>query len=387
MLRKNLEENTLADLQDVVAQRWPESETLDFKRDNYRINSTNPDDKKRQCKELLKDVSAFANTRGGDLILGIGEDKGAAASLVGIQTDNADGLKRQMIQIIRNGTDPKIPFSIHTVHIHDDFHAFIIRVRQSGHLHRVVYQGEQGGFFARNSGGVHEMDANEIAAKSQQSQTLRQQIEAFRKDRVQAIADAEMPIDLPSPHKIVLHLIPEEAFCGFEIGQQDLTYFLQWMPLLHFTGGWSQDHNVEGMVSFDRVPGMPSSGYVQLYRNGIIESVADDVTFFHPMDQSKKQRLFKTDYLREVPARLLNYLELYQRLGVNPPVWLFMSFVGMNGVGILSNDFLRSGGRPIKEKQILIPGREIEDFALDAKAFLKPGWDKLWNAAGFPYCP
>ena len=33
------------------------------------------------------------------------------------------------------------------------------------------------------------------------------------------------------------------------------------------------------MVSFDHLPGIPPSGYVQLYRDGIVESVADDVTF------------------------------------------------------------------------------------------------------------
>jgi hypothetical protein len=387
MLPKNLETINLSHLRQFVSDRATESQILDFKRDSYRLNNTNADDKKKQCKEFLKDASAFANTRGGDLILGIGEEKGAAASLVGIQTNDADGLKRQMIQVIRNGTVPKISFSIHTVHVKDDYHVFIIRVRQSGHLHRVVYQGEQGGFFARNSGGVHEMDAHEVTIKSQQSQTLKQKIERFRMDRVDAINNDEVPVELPSRHRMVLHLIPDESFCGFEIEQQDLLGFLQWMPMPHFTGGRSIEHNSEGMVSFDRNANLPSSGYVQLYRNGIVEAVANDVTFFLATDIGKKHRLFKTDYRRELPFAMENYLILLRNIGVLPPVWFSMSFVGLNGVEILSNDFLRSTGRPIREKKLTFPLQEIEDFAVDLNALLKPNWDKLWNAAGFPHSP
>jgi hypothetical protein len=387
MLPKSIETISLSHLHQLVSDRATESEILEFKRNNYRINNTNAEDKKRQCKELLKDTSAFANTRGGDLILGIAEDNGAAASLVGIQTGNADGLKRQMIQIIRNGTVPKIPFSIHTVHIKDDYHVFIVRVRQSGHLHRVVYQGKQGGFFGRNSGGVYEMDSHEVTLKSQQSQTLKQRIESFRKDRVDAIANDEMPVELASQHRMILHLIPEESYCGYEIEQQNLFAFLQWMPLPHFTGGWSYEHNSEGMVSFDRRTNHHSSGYVQLYRNGIVESVADDVTFFHPNDDGRRHRLFKTDYRRELPSAMKNYMTLLRNIGVQPPVWFCMSFLGLNGVEILSNDFLRSTGRPIRETRLLFSFQEIEDLDLDLIALLKPNWDKLWNAAGFPHSP
>jgi hypothetical protein len=333
--------------------------------------------------------SAYANaaTRGGDLILGIGENKGAAASLVGIQTENADGLKRQMIQIIRNGTVPKLPFSIHTVHIENDCHAFIIRVRQSVHLHRVVYQGEQGGFFARDSGGVHEMDSHEVAVKSQQSQTLKQRIEGFRKYRVDAVFNNDTPVELPSGQRMILHLIPEESFSGFEIEHPDLLWFLQWMPIPHFTGGWSYEHNSDGIVSFDRHADLPPSGYVQLYRNGVVEAVADDVTFFHPNDIAKKHRLFKTDYRRGLLSAMNTYMILLRNIGVQPPMWFSMSFVGLNAVEILSNDFLRSPGRPIREKKLLFPFQEIEDFDIDLKALLKPNWDKLWNAAGFPHSP
>lgn len=388
MLRQTLEDNSISDLQKLVTGGVTESVRIEFKRDNYRLSSSNPDDKKRQCKELLKDVSAFANSQGGDLIIGIEENNGAASSLVGVQTPDIDNLKRQMIAIIRNGTDPRIQFAIHTIPVASDHHAIVIRVQQGAHApHRVVYQGEQCGFWGRDSGGAHELDAREIADLSRRSQSLSDQITDFRRTRVEAIGEGNMPIELPTRQKLVLHLIPEAAFQDFHIEQQDLGFFLEHMPILHFTGGWSQEHNVNGMVSFDRQQGIPPSGYVQLYRSGIVESVADDVTFFLTADVAQRHRLFKTDYRQEVPSRFRNYFELYRRLGVNPPIWLFISFVGLDGVEILSNDFLRSTGRPIREVLLLAPGVEVDDFTTDPRTLLKPGWDYLWQAAGYPGSP
>jgi hypothetical protein len=388
MLPQILENTVLADLQKLVDRSVTESVRLDFKRDNYRLNSKSPEDKKNQCKELLKDTSALANAHGGDLILGIGEDKGAAASLVGIQIDSADALKRQIIAIMLNGISPKIAFSIHTVHVKDDYHAFIIRVRPSIHApHRVVYRGEQGKFWMRDSGGAHEMDAEEIADISRRSESLSQSIEGFRKDRVEVIQRNECPIPLITPQRLVIHLIPEEAFMDFEIKAQDLSYHhASMMPILHRTDGWTHEHNLSGLVTYDRaLPNLPTSGYVQLFTNGILEAVADDVTYFTPMDTEKRHLFFK-DYRREIPQPLHTYLRLMTEIGVSAPVWLFVSFLGLTGVEVYPQDILGRIGHPIRENMILAPGQVIEDFDTDIKSLIKMAFDRLWNAAGYEGC-
>ena len=387
MLPEILEHTTIADLKKLVTDRVPESIKLDYKRDNYRINNTNADDKEKQRKELLKDTSAFANSEGGDLIIGIDEDKGAAGTVTGFETADADGLKRQMIDIIRNGTDPNVAFSIHWVELSADRYVFIIRIRKSSHgPHKASYRGEPGTYWCRNSGGAHEMTPNEIAELSRQSKSLKDQIEDYRKGRVEAIARNETPVDLFTPQRMVFHFIPEAPFTGFEIKQQDFVHFAQWMLLLHDVGSWSHEHNSDGMVTFDRHTTPTPSAYVQLHRNGIIEAVADDVTWFHPSDTQKQNRYFNHDYIRMVPARIKNYFELYCRIGVPPPVWFFMSFIGLDGSRVWCNDFLRSPGRPIREKILLTPGQEIKDFGVEIKSLIEPGFAKLWNAAGYPNC-
>lgn len=69
MIDKPLESIEFEDIDRFVQERWPEGKTLDYKRDNYG-------GKDEDKKELLKDVSSFANTQGGDILIGIDEDKG-----------------------------------------------------------------------------------------------------------------------------------------------------------------------------------------------------------------------------------------------------------------------------------------------------------------------
>ncbi|TKJ42141.1 hypothetical protein CEE37_00245 [candidate division LCP-89 bacterium B3_LCP] len=64
--QKPVSELKLEDIKWLVNEKIPESYNLDYKRDNYEKNKTT---------ELAKDISAFANTSGGWLILGVAEDK------------------------------------------------------------------------------------------------------------------------------------------------------------------------------------------------------------------------------------------------------------------------------------------------------------------------
>lgn len=92
-------------------------------------------------------------------------------------------------------------------------------------------------------------------------------------------------------------------------------------------------------------------------------------------------------YRRELRSALKEYLTLLSNIAAQPPVWFSLSFVGLDGTEIFSNDFLRTPGRPIREKKLLFPLQEIEEVDVDPAVLLKPNWDKLWNAAGFSHSP
>ena len=95
-------------LQSLVDNRVPESRALDYKQEGLG----NADHQKR---EFLKDVSAFANTDGGELILGVAEDRderdqpsGVPARAIGIAGINPDAEILRIESIIRDGIQPRI---------------------------------------------------------------------------------------------------------------------------------------------------------------------------------------------------------------------------------------------------------------------------------------
>lgn len=79
-----------------------ESVTLDFKRE---INLQSFEDK----REFAKDVSAFANTKGGYIVFGK-EDPKEGGRIIGIDPNTFDSAK--MHQIITNGCDPPVDFDV-----------------------------------------------------------------------------------------------------------------------------------------------------------------------------------------------------------------------------------------------------------------------------------
>jgi hypothetical protein len=88
-----------------------ESETLDYKREQYKFNSNN-----NEKSELLKDILAFANAwrdTNAYILIGVSEKDGKG-EIEGIQSSNViDDANIQ--QFINSKTNNKIPFSCFTV--------------------------------------------------------------------------------------------------------------------------------------------------------------------------------------------------------------------------------------------------------------------------------
>lgn len=160
---KNLSALTLYDLQDLVEGQVAENVRLEYKRDLYGQNDNSK-------KELLKDVSALANSQGGYLIIGIEEFNGRADALYGVRCDNPDDETLRMEQVIRSGVEPNIAgiriryIKLTKLESNARRFLFIIFIPQSNYPpHRVIINNHNR-FYLRNSAGVHEPDIEELRA-------------------------------------------------------------------------------------------------------------------------------------------------------------------------------------------------------------------------------
>ena len=201
MLDKPLDQIGIADLQELIADMVREGKSIDYKQAMYRLDD--PDDKvrDRQREELLKDVSSFANTIGGHLIIGMSEDDQIPMSVIGVPIDDLDKEKNRVDQLIAQWLEPRISYDIHSIEVEPGKHVLVIRLPQSlVSPHRVVYQRQFGQFWARNSTGAYAMDTSELRRAFTLSETLIEQIKGFRKERVHLIMEGETPAPtVPGP--------------------------------------------------------------------------------------------------------------------------------------------------------------------------------------------
>lgn len=183
---------TEADIQDLVVNQVIESRTLEFK----EALPSNSDEGKR---EFLADVSAFANTSGGDIVYGIREDAGVAFEICGLSVNDVDATLLQLQSTLRTGLDPKIPgVLMKHISVQNNRVVIVIRIPRSWSLlHMVTFKGTSK-FFARHSSGKHQLDVREIRDGFLFGETLRDRVRAFRYERLDKISGNMPPIKLES---------------------------------------------------------------------------------------------------------------------------------------------------------------------------------------------
>jgi predicted HTH transcriptional regulator len=122
-----------SDLAELVSAQVPEGASLEYKKELYG----NSDSDK---KELLKDVSALANTNGGHLVIGVEEKDGVANSILSISESNPDSELLRMEQIVRSGIEPPIiGIKMRAVSLTEGGYAIVCRIPKSWiGPHRVV---------------------------------------------------------------------------------------------------------------------------------------------------------------------------------------------------------------------------------------------------------
>jgi predicted HTH transcriptional regulator len=147
-----IDESTLEAL---CSDRTPESATLEFKREL-------PDRSEKGRMEFLKDIAALANTSGGDIIYGIAESGGTAASLVPITGETFDEAHRRLAQSALASVEPPIQgLQFHEVRVKGGW-CLAIRVPSSFASPRRYGTGGASRFVVRERGFVRDMSYPEV---------------------------------------------------------------------------------------------------------------------------------------------------------------------------------------------------------------------------------
>ena len=379
MIPKKIDEITEKDLQSLIENSVLERKTLEYKQ---ILPGTTDGDK----KEFLSDVTSFANASGGDIIFGITENADhIPIDLSGIETTDPDADTRRLEGIIRDSIQPRIP-NIHThpIQLENGHFAVIVRIPKSWlNPHMVAYKGSSR-FYARASNGKYQMDIGEIRSAFTLSESRIQKIREFVQSRISEIYSNSTPIPLTKFSKLAIHIIPfsstdTEMIKGFEN--------LHMIPVIPmFTGGANPSFNVDGRISIGAVINGTSRGYVQIYRNGIIEAVG---SFLTERDRDGTLPVFPLEIA--IIGALKNYTNLLKILDVEPPAFIFITLLNVRGlVHPKTEGFFGIVDIPIQKDIISLPNFELNIFGLMERkeelnqllTALKPSFDTLSNSVG-----
>ena len=240
ILNKDLESIKEEDLQALI-NNIPEGKTIEYKEFlNVRTDS--------EKKELLADVSSFANAAGGYLIFGMGAEKGIASDLHGLDIQNLDKEILRLENVIRDGLEPRIPgVIIQDIPLKNSNVVILIYIPRSWALpHRVSFKGSSR-FYSRNSKGKYLLDVTELRNLFLFTEKRTEQIRNFRIERLSKIVSGETPLLLSKAPKIVLHIVPLDAFNP--AASIDLSSIKN-DPAPLYAGGWSHRFNFDGYLIY-----------------------------------------------------------------------------------------------------------------------------------------
>lgn len=420
MLHKSIDAITEADLKALVTEGRREDIQLEFK----LTLPGNGDDEK---KEFLKDVSAMANSQGGDIIYGIREDRsspedaGKAAELVGITGTGADGTKLWMFDLLNSSIEERmIGVTIRDVQLSTGGFALVVRVPRSWNAPHVVRHKNHWRFYARHSAGTYAMNVTDLRTAFLLSDTLTRRLESVRSERLQAIR-AKYP-DLaddkdwshPDPSwtnskrtsVLAIHLQPFDSVKPgsvvdiAEVRKNEADY----LQLFGDFGGSSSLR-----VNFDGVLAEDDSGYLQVFRSGMTEEVGSGVL---NDNHQNTEVIDATDIDRAIFKGVGRRLALLKSLGVTSPVLVSLALLGVRGCKLLTRlpyyvgenmggYSLRLSRHAIDRRDLVLTGLVVENLQelplegyqqdgqdriprswFVAPGLLRPYCDSIWNAVG-----
>jgi hypothetical protein len=370
---KPLKDLTPSDIDSLIKNGVPESRTLDYKRDLYSNNDAGK-------RDFLIDVSAFANTVGGYLIVGIEEQDGIPQVIPGIEIPSYDNLVQMYENLLKTSVDPAIRMvDFRVFDLQDSKKVLVIEVPRSISRPHVVTFLKHHRFYGRNSSGNYPFEVDDIRRAILESDTVAQRIRRFRMDRLSLIAAGETLIPSEVFGKIVLHIFPSSSF---EVGQRynlasSLTTSLQPM----YCSGWDHRYTFDGFMTFSTFRNEHRArNYTQLFYNGIIEAV-DTVIL---MPRNEKKGIPSVLFEESLVSSLRKYLSVLSSLEVDYPVWVCLSLLGVKEyMMFVSNYDFIDEIQPIDRDDLIIPEVQLDDASHSAEEILKPIFDSVWNACGY----
>ena len=368
-LPRDLTNANEAHINALVDAQVSEGTHLDFKRDL-------PGRDGRGTNDLAADVSAFANSSGGDLVYGIDEDGEGQAAAVVPALGNMDEVALRIQDVLMANIEPRVPgLQVQAIPVAGGF-VLVIRVPQSwAGPHRVTTNHQ---FYIRENGRKRPIDVPEIRGLFLRSDQQAKRVRDFRTERLGKILAGEAPHRLVPGALLVVHFVPTQAILG-TVYVDPIPYMRnRSLPVMSRTIPNARV-NVDGALVI-RNPGAAGTyGYSQLFRNGFFETVQ---VFEHA--EGARAGLGSVIYEQSLIALLDLLRAEYTHLGIGTELTCMLSILGANNVemGFERWRYAVQDHQGYFDRRTLVLPDVLLLAELTSEQALRPVFDLVWQSAG-----
>lgn len=234
-------------------------------------------------------------------------------------------------------------------------------------------------FLGRGSNGKYQLDVDELRQQFNQGPEIAERLRQFRINRILAIESGAIPVELEGPSLVVMHFVPIDNFAsGSSVDARPIALKQDLIATLLEHGGRTRT-NVDGWIARSGFNSGRTRSYVQLYRNGTLESV----TYWERWEVDGMVFLPGTAFDEDVHRVLQSLQQLYGAIGVAGPVAAMVSLIGMKGWRMGAGPRHRLSERHFDRAPLLCPEVVLDSIDGDVLPLAKPLLDLAWNAAGF----
>ena len=392
---KPVEDVTWPDIEELVSESAEESQRLDFKR---QLPGQNHSSK----RDFLRDVCAFANSGGGDIVFGIDEQPdGVAGSILPIPPDQIDKEILRLQSLILSTIEPHLPVDIQPVKNGDGNAVVIFRIRASvARPHSVLFQGHRH-FTGRRTRGIDDLSMEEIRDLFSGGDAQSERVRAFRKERLWLLDEYTRPPGhfmprLKGKGRLFMHVIPLETFGQRGVIPVDEMRrdYGEWLPGPQFAGMVSSAlprPNLEGLLIMGTLltdtPDLLCWATVQVFHNGIVEIAAGDLILgkngFSPPRLNELIRVA----LGRVVARLDVTGKRLGALGLRGKLAVFVSLYDLDQSRPFDMPIptqLADHIYPVDRREMLLPEviADTSDLLMNSSPAMSDLSNMLWQALG-----
>jgi hypothetical protein len=364
-------------IEQLIEDAIRENRFLEYKRE-YDFKSSDIEKRKDQKTEFLRDITAFANAGGGDLIIGISENNHTPTKPYD-PIDKIDTYIKELENLYTR-IEPKFiskpimkPIEVEGGKI------LLIRIRKSiAAPHRVIKENDYQ-FYTRVEKSKTTMDINEIREAFLRNSNVLEKAENFVRNRIDLVARGEK--HHVKPPAVFFYVIPISTQ-PFQIDVKDKRIKDN---LDKIAWGNSIQFNIDGLIIQNK------SNPMQLFRDGKIEQILTGSDLFY--EWYKYNCFFLPEFDNFVKWKLEMIIEFYKRFDIQPPFVFFLGIIGAKEYKYANaqnpSEYWTDQAFSRKEtfgSDLEIISSNIIDEFIPAEKMLKDVLDTLYQGFGEPFC-